>query len=177
MYSERVRYNEVHPVGFVLKSQCSLSRAPKKEEDVDLRFLHLIRLGDTYNGEDNPVDGVAYKAVLYGNRIVWEEHSEYISGSCEQRWENGNPMYHSLYFSSRIYLKILEIGRAMYFRENIRHGDDIFYINSGHLELLETHPQFREMVEDFGLELLSTLESGRFQVKVTKFYSPDVEES
>ncbi|MHB0978214.1 MAG: hypothetical protein ACYC1K_02305 [Minisyncoccota bacterium] len=164
-------FNESHHLSGVIKDGLVVGSLPVKAEEIDLRFLSMIRLGDTYNGGDDPSDGMSYQAVLYGNQIAWERWEQYLMGSREQKGSGGNELYRQMYFVARLYLKIQAIGRAKFFREMIKAGMDTFYVNEDDLMSLWAHPQFKEMVKGFGL-LLSPVkgEPNRFTVSVTKFY-------
>jgi hypothetical protein len=164
-----VSFNQMHFVGHVLGGEVAKD-LPTDPNQVDLRFLRVISMGDTYDGDDSPFDGVAYRAVLYGNQIAWEQYADYVMGSCEQRSEKGNKFYRSLYHASMLYLKIQEVARELYFRKKPKKSEDTFYMSTSDLEVLKEHPQYKDMVRDFGLELRFTPKEHYLQVAVTKFY-------
>lgn len=171
MDTEVRKFNESHHLGHLIKDGLVVGSLPAKPEEIDLRFLSMIGLGDTYNGGDDPVNGMSYQAVLYGNQIAWEKWAEYLMGSCEQRGSGGNELYRRMYFVARLYLKIQAVGRAKFFRERLKAGIDTFYVNEDDLMSLWAHPQFMEMVRDFGLVLSPVKgDSNRITVSVTKFY-------
>lgn len=171
MDNEVRSFNESHHLGHVIKDDLVVSGLPNKPEEIDLRFLRMIGFGDTYDGGDDPSDGMSYQAVLYGNQIAWERWAQYLMGSCEQRGRGGNDLYRQMYFASRLFLKIQAVGHAKFFREGLKAGADTFYVDEDDLASLKTHPQFNEMVENYGLSLVpSKRESGHCTVQVTKFY-------
>ena len=162
-------FSQTHFVGHVLNAKVA-EGLPTKLEEVDLRFLNKISMGDTFDGEDTPYDGVAYTAILYGNQIAYEVYADYHMGSCEQRVKSGNKLYYNLYFASQLFLKVQAIGRHLFFRGELKEGADTFYVNQGDVEVLQKHPQWKEMVRDFGLELQPTEKKDHFRVVVTKFF-------
>lgn len=178
MDSETRSFNESHFLGHLLKDNVVAHGLLTRSEEIDLRFLNMIGMGDTYDGDVNPSDGVAYRAVLYGNQIAWEQWAQYVMGSCEQRSDSGNGLYRSMYFVARLYLKIQAVARALYFHEGIEleEGTDSFYMSVDDLEILHKHPQFIEMVDVFGL-VLEAVEgkdkNGYKKVTVTKFYKEE----
>lgn len=168
MANQMQSFEETHFLGNLLKGKVA-SGLHEKFEEIDLRFLNRISMGDTYNGDDDPCDGVSYNAVMYGNQIAYEYYAVYHNGSNEMRQKKGNVLYQAAYFASQLYLKIQEVARAMYFREDFPDGDAEFYMSQNDLALLSNHPQWQQMVEHFGLEL-EPRENGRALVKVSKFY-------
>jgi hypothetical protein len=169
MNTTKKSFNEAHSLFTLLVSGVSENLLPSKPEDVDLRFLRRIRLSDTFDGDSDPVDGLDYAAILYGKQVVWEKYSEYDYGSCIGRTKNGSEMYRGLYFAAQLYLRIQAIGHALYLREKLRKDEDLLYVNLDDFEVLKNHPQFLEMVQDFGLEL-KPAGKGKHRVVVNKFY-------
>lgn len=81
-----------------------------------------------------------------------------------------------MYHASQLYMKIMEIGRALFFRSKLKKGADTLFVSADDLELLDDHPQWKEMLEDFGLRLEPVVgEASHFKVAVTKFYEPPKE--
>jgi hypothetical protein len=171
MHKSERGFNESHPLGSVIKDGLVVGNLPARPEEIDLRFLTMIGLGDTYNGGDDPSDGMSYQAVLYGNQIAWEQWAEYLMCSCEQRGHEGNDLYRKMYFVSRLYQKIQAIGRAKYFREKLKKEADTFYMSGGDLAVLKDHPQFKDVVESIGISIVPVkMRENYFTVQVSKFY-------
>lgn len=168
-------FNETHDADSVIRGR-AVKGLPSKPEEIDLRFLFMISFGDTYNGSNNPSDGTAYTAVLYGNQIAWDNNKWYWHGSREQGNRSGDELYRRMYHASQLYMKIMEIGRALFFRDKLKKGVDTLFVSADDLVLLEDHPQWKEMLEDFGLRLEPVVgEISHFKVVVTKFYEPPKE--
>ncbi|MFZ3019973.1 MAG: hypothetical protein WA051_00405 [Minisyncoccia bacterium] len=167
------RFVDDHHVGNVLSGSVATG-LPTKPEEIDLRFLSMLRMGDTYDGGGDPVDGTDYTAVLYGNQIAWEMNSFYYMCSCEMRHKEGNELYRRMYYAARLHLKIMRVARALYFREKLKSGQDAFYMSEDDLGLLKDHPQFKEAAADYGLEL-KPARRGNHRVTVTKFYEKPAE--
>jgi hypothetical protein len=166
-------------LGNVLE-EVKFEQKEKRPEDIDLRFLTEIRLGDTYNGKAGAANGLDYRAILYGNKIVWEFCKRYMNCRSAGSRVNGNSLYREMYEISQIYLKIQEIGRRKYFREKLPKMSrkelrvaNLVEICKNTMTILCEHPQFKEMAHDFGLKLLPIPGTDiEFRVKVTKFYKP-----
>ena len=168
-------FNLEHCLSQVLK-KVKFEAVEEQPENIDLRFLRRIFLSDTYNGEDAPTDGIRYEAIIYGNQIVcdWSKryHDCYGMGSKGE----GAGVYFTMYEVSQVYLRILRIARCKYFREELPAVDnegraaDLIYISKEILEILQKHPQFKEMIRDFGLELVPVLETNDFRITVSKFH-------
>ncbi|OHA24620.1 MAG: hypothetical protein A3H57_01425 [Candidatus Taylorbacteria bacterium RIFCSPLOWO2_02_FULL_43_11] len=143
---------------------------------IDLRFLRLIYLADTYDGKGTPSDGHKYRAILYGNQIVYAWYKGYANGTGHDGYAAGSYLYDEMWVVSNIYLKIMEIAQRKFHRQELPKGDssvgeeDLVFIPWKTLVVLRRHPQFRELKRFFGITLPWFPESSKCRVKVSKFY-------
>lgn len=165
-------FNNKHRLGHVLKPDAA-EDVPTKFKDLDLRFLTMIAMSDTYDGRLPPADGLDYKAILYGNRIAYESTAMFLASNRETRHSVGNEQYLQFHAASVKYLQILKIARIKYFRSDMSEGDDEVGIGKDLLNLLTRHPQFMELEADFGLSLRPTEVGSGFRVIVSKFVSSE----
>ena len=150
---------------------------PEKFEDCDLRFFSQITLTDAYNGKNPPLDGVRYRAILYGRHVVYEFTKAYMNGSGGSSFANGDVRFENYYSMAYLYLSIQRIARAKYFGEKIpksyekQSEDSLDQVSSSpkELEVLATHPQYQELMQEVGLTLEPTDERKYFfRVNVSK---------
>lgn len=166
-------FNETHGVSSVVKWGLVATDLPTDPKEIDLRFVRMITLCDTFDGEDRPSDGSWYRAVFYGNRLAWESDRFYHGGSCEFRTSSGDQMWRSAYHGAMLFLKIQRIARRIYFGEDLSDGKDTIFVSLEDLRFIEHHPQYQEMVEDFGVKLLDADKISSFRVEASKRYSPE----
>jgi len=155
---------------------------PQDPSLIDLRFFRRINISDAYNGRDAVYDGVEYSAVLYGNKVVCE-FAVYIDQSFHKHRQpnTGSDLYYRMYKVAEIFQKVLRISRAKYFEGNSLECDDelkkggrwdYLLIPPDELKMFLKHPQYKEMVKNFGLKLKNKDKKDKlwFQVEVSKRY-------
>lgn len=171
------QFNEVNGVGKVLSSEIIDLRSLKKRLDrIDLRFFRTLYLSDTYDGKHAPAEGYQYRAVLYGNRVVWDLLKYYQDGMKMGRRERGSVFYFRMSRISDAFLKIAESARRQFFRERPRKGlsveerknANLVYISDDDLKILREHPQYQDAVDRLGTKLEPTIHSGNYRIIATK---------
>jgi hypothetical protein len=158
------------------------ARHPLKKlpNQIDLRFFAKISFGDTLDGRANVSTGFDFVAIIYGNKIVWEEHLQSHHGMTVGRRGHGNALYEKMYRVSKLFLKIQRVALLKYYKDGLYYGEeyrktkreggknwDIVYPNRDIFAILEKHPQFREMVRKLGT-VLSKTKCGGYRINVTK---------
>ncbi len=150
------------------------SRLPEKPCDIDLRFFRAISLADTYDGLGVPWEGVEYSAILYGNTVVYQSATwrQGAAGKHPQSFGGNSELYRRMFDVSRTYLKILTISKAKYHGEKPPEGDDWWDIvflpkEKETRRLLTKHPQYRHLVEIFGITL-DKVDKIRYRVSCSK---------
>ena len=162
----------VHCLGNALANQhpSLLAQVPSDPNQIDLRFFSRIALGDTFDGSPNPIDGLSYRAILYGNQIVWETSRTYHMGSCEMSIENGaggdKEFYRIMYNVSCGFKALLQEVRKQCASGIF--GEVKESICLPHSDILFAHPQFQQLSKDCGLILAESQIKSYFHVRVSK---------
>ena len=147
---------------------------PDKFAEIDLRFFRKIYLADTYNGVGSCWDGVEYSAILYGNRVVWQSaiYRDPNNWTHRQPFDGNNELYYKMSDVAQRYLQILAICRTKYFEEKSEEDAGEYWdcvdLTAEVLKTLETHPQYRKISKDFGLELEKVDSYGLYRIGCSK---------
>lgn len=158
-----MEFNQCHGVGDVMKPIVLDDELRKKRaNDIDLRFFTLICLGDTYNGNPNPLTGMRYSVILYGNQPVHSFSKGYQGGIGFAGQSEGSTLFAQMYDVAKAYLRIIDIGRRQFFDEklqtNLTREEQLdanrVWVDSQTLRRLKKHPQYQDLVLSMGLRLI-----------------------
>jgi hypothetical protein len=178
--TETRRFNQTHRLGNIVgNTKLDFSGIPNDANEVDLRFITMIRQGDTFDGSPNPTSGLEAMTIMYGDRTAFQLLVDYEDGTCIHRRHYGHDLYVELYPVSRAFLEIQKIAHYKYFAGanlplpiGAEEDWDQVNIGKGSLTPLENHPQYLDIVESMGIKL-ERVENSTFKVVVTKFHPKD----
>ena len=172
--TQKPHFNNLSSVGcFLQKVKFDQDLLRIESNALDLRFFSMVLLTDTFDGKSAPYDGVSYRAVLYGNQIVWERFKQYDHGSGVGTQEGGDERFYMMYRVAEVYKKVLLIAGRKFRKGNQDHERaDLVACYAEELAILQQHPQYRELVRDFGLKLFPQRgkNKGWFRVTVSKHH-------
>ena len=165
-----MKFNLQHHVDNVMKDiKLTKELRGMKPSEMDLRFFSQIHFGDTYNGAPNPMDGLRYRVIFYGNQPVYAFIKRYDDGGGAGSWVQGEARFAVMYDIARTFLKIQEIARRQFFNEAASTEDsDYITLDPEELRMLQAHPQYKDIEGQSGIKLIPAGSAHRFTVECSK---------
>lgn len=139
----------------------------------DLRYFRSMTLSDSWDGKTTSSDGWTHTFIFYnGEEVLWSSVLKY-EGQTESRRTKGDKFFYSMLHASRMYISILEDVREQYFRHHHAEKSLSWWSKSPEMHILLAHPQYAEMVENFGVVRNSIMREGEeyYTFTATKFHN------